>query len=192
MHTAAARVRFRKARRGPNLSGHAMSLPLDLSPWAAAYQAPPFLPGRTARPAALPWPEDAPGGARLPDLTAGEAWRTSPTYLVGWRCYGAGRFWEAHEAWESAWQVSRRAGLDAQSARLRSLIQLAATALKLRLGQPDTARVLLGRAERTARDAGSDPQLGLDLAAFADRWRRFLAHPAPDWRARPLPPSGLR
>ncbi len=168
-----------------------MNTDLDIEPWSAAFRGQPFLPGRTRRPRSLAWPVDAPGGSVRPDLTAGDAWRRSPTYRVGWRCYRAGRFWEAHEAWEHAWQVSRRAGLEAQAARLRSLIQLTAAALKLRLGQPETARVLLERAVRNARSAAPDPALGIDLERFLEAWRAWLAHPEPDWRARPLPPGEL-
>jgi hypothetical protein len=167
------------------------SPPLDLRPWSVAFEAPPFLPGRTARPAPLDWPERAPGGAAAPDLAADEAWRRSPAYLVGWRCYRSGRFWEAHEAWESAWQAARRAGLESQAARLRCLIQVAAAALKLRLGQTATARVLLARAERNALAAGADPQLGIELESWLASWRRLLAGPAPDWRARPAAPGAL-
>ena len=169
-----------------------MSLPPpDLHPWSTAYEGPPFLPGCTRRPAPLNWPAQEPGGACSPDLVADEAWRRSPAYLVGWRCYSAGRFWEAHEAWESAWQASRRAGLEPQAAHLRCLIQVAAAALKLRLGQPETARVLLARAEQNARAAGNDAQLGIKLESWLARWRSLLSSPHADWRARPAGPIVL-
>ena len=144
----------------------------------------PFLPGRTVRPGAIPWPADAPGGSHSPDLSEERAWLKSPAYLAGWRCYDAGRFWEAHEAWEDCWHAARQANLDQQAARLRALIQLAACGLKLRLGQTRAARTLWQRAERNAAQASDQHTMGVDLAKHLEAWRRILDTESPDWRAR--------
>jgi uncharacterized protein len=60
-------------------------------------------------------------------------WRTSGEYLYGVDLFNHGFYWEAHEAWESLWHAAGRKG--AVATWLKSLIKLAAAAVKLREGK---------------------------------------------------------
>ncbi len=59
-------------------------------------------------------------------------WQESETYRWGVDLFNHGFYWEAHEAWESLWHAAGRQGTVA--AWLKSLIKLAAAAVKLREG----------------------------------------------------------
>ena len=98
--------------------------------------------------------------------------------------FNAGRYFEAHEAWERAWLVQT-----GETKRwLQGLIQIAAGLLKARSGNRAAAVRLLD-AGLGRIDAGAAPRV---LAGFADDVRRLTAAlrgPAPespDWPV--LPP----
>lgn len=78
----------------------------------------------------------------------------------------AGRFFEAHEAWEEAW--SEETG-DARIL-LQGLIQAAVAYHKAEIGVPAGARKLFGMALRTLEGLPPDA-FGLDLEGFRERLR---------------------
>ncbi len=116
-----------------------------------------------------------------------EAWRRSQDYLFGVDLYNAGYLWEAHEAWEGLWHVSKHDPVQAQF--IQGLIQCAAGCLKIRMGQPRGMVKLfeqgLGRLEGVLREAGSE-YMGLDLAGFIVAVRDFGAGEPSSNEGRPL------
>lgn len=58
----------------------------------------------------------------------------------GARRFDAGRFWDAHEAWEDAWHALRGADHDAEAAFVQGLILAAAALENLREGHGDGFR----------------------------------------------------
>ncbi len=133
----------------------------------------PFLPGHPlaalrVRPAEAPCASD------------GEAW------LFGADLYNAGLLWEAHEAWEQAWQNARRDPARADEARtLQGLIQVAAGCLKLRLAEREPAlRLLYKGAEKLSRPLDS-PGCELDLTRFVGDLDKFAPLGPAAWRNRP-------
>jgi predicted metal-dependent hydrolase len=115
-----------------------------------------------------------------------ERWRDNAEYLFGVDLYNAGFLWEAHEAWEAAWQVSKHDSPQAEL--LQGLIQCAAACLKIAMGQPrgveKLAELGLARLERVARDA-APTYMGLDVADFARDFRAFVAAAPASPDARP-------
>jgi hypothetical protein len=101
-------------------------------------------------------------------------WRDNDDYLFGIDLYNAGYLWEAHEVWEGLWNAAKHDPVQAEF--LQALIQCAAAALKVRMGQPNGLKKLselaLARLERVAKDARGD-YMGLDVRAFIDDFRRF-------------------
>jgi uncharacterized protein len=104
------------------------------------------------------------------------AWRENEDYLFGADLYNAGYLWEAHEVWEGLWHSAKHDSLQADF--LQALIQCAASALKVRMEQPNGVRKLselaLGRLDRVAQSARGD-YMGLDVRAFADEFRAFAS-----------------
>jgi len=82
-------------------------------------------------------------------------------YAAGWQHFAAGRFFEAHDAWEELWLADRS---EARSF-LQGLIQIAAAFHHGACGRDRPQAVLLARG--TARlQAYPSPYRGLDVAAF--------------------------
>jgi hypothetical protein len=110
---------------------------------------------------------------------APERWQESEGYLHGVDLYNHGFLWEAHEAWEDLWHVSKHVSVQADY--YQGLIQCAAACLKIPMGQPTGLRRLceLGttRLERVA-GAARGSFMGLDLVAFVAAMRAFASsHP---------------
>lgn len=135
-----------------------------------------FLPGRDPHPTRDPaghsfGAEDAPPPAMPP-----ARWRTCEPYLWGVDLYDHGYLWEAHEAWEGLWHVSKRERL--QALFLQGLIQCAAAWLKIAMQQPRglerLAALALEKLDEVAR-AGGSPYMGLDLVRFNAAVRAFAA-----------------
>ena len=63
-----------------------------------------------------------------------ETWSECPEYLHGIDLFNAEFYWEAHEAWEFAWNALGRTGPEADF--LKALIKLAAAGVKDREGAP--------------------------------------------------------
>lgn len=102
-----------------------------------------FVPGQTPR------PPDAPP---LPPEQA---------FLRGIDLYHAGYLWEAHEQWESVWRAS-----DDPERRhfLQGLVQIAASILKARCGNPRGAAKLARRAREHLTHVEGERCMGLALA----------------------------
>jgi hypothetical protein len=74
-----------------------------------------------------------------------------PGFLRGIDLFNRGEFWEAHEAWESAWNAARSAGDVPSAAFAQGLIWCAAAWVKRRAGEPAGAVAHAGRvADRMA------------------------------------------
>lgn len=82
-------------------------------------------------------------------------------YAAGWQHFAAGRYFEAHDAWEELWLADRS---EARSF-YQGLIQAAAALHHRERGRSVPYRVLLGRAAARLR-AYPSPYLGVDVEAF--------------------------
>lgn len=120
-----------------------------------------------------------PPGAPEPEIPYRSAadWRTSDTYLFGCDLYNHRYWWEAHEAWESLWQLTPRAG--AQGRFLKGLIQVAACHLICHMGKPGAAETLLRRVDANLQvvvEAQRDPVfMGIDVRAWRARVEAYFA-----------------
>jgi uncharacterized protein len=143
----------------------------------------PYLPGRGGlRPA----PAAAPIGrasSTLAPRCSGDDWRDCAAYLWGVDLYNAGFFWEAHEAWEEVFRIAEQGS--SPRVLVQGLIQCAASCLKLRLGDLQSARRLatrgLGRIEGLQSHCGPR-YMGIDLPRFAQDFRSFIAGGSGDQR----------
>lgn len=73
-----------------------------------------------------------------------ERWKEHAAYRRGAELFNAGSFWEAHEAWEAAWNAAR--GRDAaQATFIQGLIQVAAGRVREAAGAPEAARALAAK-----------------------------------------------
>lgn len=88
----------------------------------------------------------------------------------GLRCYRSGRYFEAHEAWESVWLRS----IEPDKTFLQAIIQVAAAFHHLGRANPEGARNLLMAAERRL---GSYPGQfgGLSVALLREEIRERIA-----------------
>ncbi|MDZ7842394.1 MAG: DUF309 domain-containing protein [Gammaproteobacteria bacterium] len=147
-------------------------------PRYTAFTLPPyrFVPRRQPHPTADPRGHSY---GRAPPYEAapmdGHRWRASPAYLFGCDLYNRGYWWEAHEAWESIWQLADREG--PERAALQGLIQLANCHLKLHMGLvnvvPRLQRRYGAHFDRAVGLVGM-PFLGLDLPAYRSRADAYL------------------
>ena len=69
----------------------------------------------------------------------------APEYLEGVRLFNEGRYWDAHEAWETAWKQAR--GTD-DAEFFKGLSQMGAGYVHLLRGNAHGAKTLLRRASR--------------------------------------------
>jgi predicted metal-dependent hydrolase len=86
--------------------------------------------------------------ATLPrsDAVSTYAWRSCLRHRYAIDLYHYGFHWEAHEVWEELWHRVPKVSSERQS--LAGLIQLTASALKLRMGHHRAAATLLKNAQR--------------------------------------------
>jgi hypothetical protein len=92
-------------------------------------------------------------------------WQDSRAYLWGCDLFNHGYYWEAHETWESLWNVCGRRGPAADF--LKGLIKLAAAGVKAREGRAGGVRRHFARAAqlfRSVRSEAGASYAGLDLA----------------------------
>lgn len=146
--------------------------------YAAGRPFPPyaFLPGRDPHPTRDPaghsyGREEAPRGA-LPAAR----WRESADYLFGTDLYNHGFLWEAHEAWEGLWHVSKPERI--QALFLQGLIQCAAAWLKIPMQQPQgLARLSALALEKLAEveRASGGTYMGLEVGDFRRAVAEFAA-----------------
>ena len=135
-----------------------------------------FLPGRDPHPNRSPEGHSYSTEAEThPPYLEAEDWRTNEGFLFGVDLYNHGYLWEAHEAWEGVWIVSKHD--DSQRETLQGLIQCSAAALKLRLEEPRGFAKLstagLARLDGVCVEE-SMPYLGLELRAFVEAYREFV------------------
>ncbi len=134
---------------------------------AVSFPASPFLPGITPRSTrhAVSAMEDLGVFADTP-LTA-DNWRHHGPYLFGVDLFNHGYWWEAHEQWEVPW----RCGNALQKPFLQGLIQIAASLLKRRLGNPRGQDLLrlkgLRNLETVKRQVNKGVYMGLRLPELA-------------------------
>lgn len=126
----------------------------------------PYLPGTGAPRPELARPPAAP-------LTLA-SWREHRGLAFGFDLFERGFFWEAHEAWEDAWQLT---GEGPARELLRGLIQLAASRVQQRLGSDGADRLAERAADHLRAAERSRPivcGVWIDevLTTGALRWRR--------------------
>jgi ribosomal protein S18 acetylase RimI-like enzyme len=85
-----------------------------------------------------------------PEPLSLDGWRRHRGLAFGFDLFERGFYWEAHEVWESAWQIT---GEGAARELLRGLIQLAAARLRVEIGVGDGAARLRDRAAGHLRAA---------------------------------------
>ena len=103
------------------------------------------MPGKTPR------PDETWLAERLPDPVPEDLDRLlgCEAFRYGVDLFHAGFFWEAHEVWETLWQVARRQPNRAVTARaLQVLIQIAGSELQLLMGSESGAESLARKAAR--------------------------------------------
>jgi hypothetical protein len=125
---------------------------LDLR-WRPRYA---YVPGSTQRHAEDLFDRFKPD-ASMPEelLSRCTAWH------LGLQFFGEGFYWEAHEMWEAIWL--RLGQTTPERAMVQSLIQLANTGLKVKIGRPKAQERLLGLARQARPDAALLPLMGVTL-----------------------------
>ncbi|WP_199864483.1 DUF309 domain-containing protein [Rhizobium sp. EC-SD404] len=123
----------------------------------------PYLPGLTKRPDG---DDDVHRIAALaPNPTDPLLWRENVAYLAGFRLYGEGFGWEAHEVWEPVWMHA--VPHTAERYLLQGLIQLANARLKFAMKRERAGGRLLGIAagliEQASFAGGEEEVMGVDL-----------------------------
>ncbi len=132
-----------------------------------------FLPGFTPHPITHPQGHSHGVSPVEPQALPPDAWANCPSYLFGCDLYNRGFWWEAHEAWEGLWQVTR--DVPAQHRFLQGLIQAANAQLKLALGKAQAVRRLWAKAEAHWQAAGAPAAyMGLELADWRVGTRDYL------------------
>jgi predicted metal-dependent hydrolase len=115
-----------------------------------------------------------------------EDWRSSQDYLFGIDLYNAGFLWEAHEAWEGLWHVSKHDSTQANF--IQGLIQCTAGCLKIPMGQARGMEKLFemgtGRLLSVVREVGPE-YMGLDIPGFVGEIHAFGASSPPSIEDRP-------
>jgi uncharacterized protein len=101
-------------------------------------------------------------------------WNSSEDYLFGVDLYNEGFLWEAHEAWEGLWHVSKHDKVQAQF--IQGLIQCTAGCLKIRMDQKRGMEKLFSAGIERLRSVVNDfgpYYMGLDIVEFADALQTF-------------------
>lgn len=117
--------------------------------------------GKTERPRdelGRPLPRDAENRLHLEDF---DSLPLEENHRLGIEHFNAGRFFPAHEAWESAWKQARGTG---DEEFFKGLSQLGAGYVHYRRGNPHGAHTLLRRGVGRVRAYGS-PYRGIDVEA---------------------------
>lgn len=150
-----------------------------------AFPAYAFLPGRDPHPVRDPAGHSF-GKEEAAQYAEPENWAESEDFLWGVDLYNHGYLWEAHEAWEGLWHLSKHDPIQADF--LQGLIQCAAASLKIPMEQPAGLQKLsargIERLEAVSRSQGGT-YMGVELDEFTEAMRRFCAGPKPQFDARP-------
>jgi hypothetical protein len=108
--------------------------------------------------------------ARSLSLASPSRVSAADAFAAGGRLFDAGRYWDAHEAWEDRWRVAK----DEEKRALQGLIQIAAALHKLHvMNAPEPALRLFTRG-LTKLD-GSPQAFDLDLRDFRARVEAYRA-----------------
>ena len=145
-----------------------------------------FLPGRDPHPTRDPAGHSYGHAVPPPSYLPPARWRQNEPYLWGVDLYNHAYLWEAHEAWEDLWHVSKHDR--SQALHLQGLIQCAAAWLKIPMQQPrGVARLSELALEKwsTVASSARGPYMGLDLDAFARAVRAFAGSEPASNEARP-------
>ena len=134
-----------------------------------------FVPGEAPHPTRDPRGHSYSEGPESPvPSVEPENWKSSADYLFGVDLYNAGFLWEAHEAWEGLWHVSKHDKVQAQF--IQGLIQCTAGCLKIRMDQKRGMQKLfsagIGRLQSVVKDFGPY-YMGLDIVEFTDALQEF-------------------
>ncbi|MEX1025887.1 MAG: DUF309 domain-containing protein [Planctomycetota bacterium] len=150
-----------------------------------------FLPGRDPHPVRDPEGHSYGETELAADYLPPSAWERNDDYLFGVDLYNHGYLWEAHEAWEGLWHVTKKTGSrpdELQGLFLQGLIQCTAAALKVRMEQPRGLERLgelgLEKLETVGRRSGGT-FMGLDVFEFVGAMRRFVGDAPASADARP-------
>ncbi len=132
-----------------------------------------YMPGVTPHPLTHPQGHSYGKHSGPPEALPAAAWAESEAYLYGCDLYNRGYWWEAHEAWEGLWQVTR--DRPQQHRFLQGLIQAANAQLKLAMGRGQAVRRLWAKAEGHWQAAGNPLRyMGLDLEDWRLRSAAYL------------------
>jgi hypothetical protein len=93
-----------------------------------------YVPGQFPHPLSHPQGHSYGTEVDEPIVPAEDSWDKCGSYLWGVDLFNNGFYWEAHEAWETAWIAAGRKGVVADF--LKSLIKLAAAGVKVRENRP--------------------------------------------------------
>jgi len=126
----------------------------------------PYIPGEKKKktPPHLPPPETAVG-----DLN----FQNHLQYQLGIRLHESGYYWEAHEAWESLWQIQDRN--DSNREFLKALIQITAACLKRKCDGFSPALRLMNSAESILKKLFPSNQIrfGISLKHVLDEIEKW-------------------
>lgn len=161
-----------------------LAAPPDPPPRGTDVALPPYrhVPGLTPHPVkhpaghlhGVPAPVGPTGCTSLP-----ESWRDCTAYLYGADLFNHAYLWEAHEAWEAAWNAAGHETLPGLF--LQGLVQVAAALLQHHRRILRGAAANLAKAERrldeVQRAAPPGPYMGLDLAPWRAAVHDFLHGP---------------
>ena len=139
-----------------------------------------FLPGTDPHPTRDPRGHSFGLDETPPPYKAPEQWAENDDYLHGIDLYNHGYLWEAHEAWEGLWHITKPD--PDQALFLQGLIQCTAACLKIAMEQPAglerLSQLATEKLTQVARSQGPR-YMGLDLLEFAAEMRAFAqSHPS--------------
>lgn len=134
-----------------------------------------FVPGLNPHPVRDPAGHSHGREMEQPPFMPPGRWRENEHYLFGVDLYNRAYWWEAHEAWETAWQTTDKDGAYGQF--LQGLIQIAAAFLKWQMGEKAGLIKLydigIGRLETVV--SYHPVFMGVDLGAFINAVNRRFA-----------------
>jgi hypothetical protein len=148
-----------------------------------------FVPGRAPHPHTDPNGHSYGTTPPAPEPLDPDNWRSCHAYLRGLDLFNHGYYWEAHEAWELAWNGVGRKGPVAEF--LKALIKLAAAGVKARERVPAGVQRHASRAAeifQQVSEGNSDDFAGLNLRRLI-AWSREVGGNM-DLGMQPLPELG--
>lgn len=124
-------------------------------------------------------PPYRPGFGTKPNLDLAQAamtnwkWREHPDFMRGLELYRTAYFWEAHEVWESLWQLTN----EPYKNLIQAAIKLTASRLKLVMGDHDAAETLHTGARRLFQKALENSQEPAEVTALIQTMDSSLGAP---------------